>query len=63
MVSLEAFGYNEFKPAFMAACAIIDYILETQKGFSIKMYNVLSGSNATHFLRLSLYLYLEIILL
>lgn len=32
VVSLESFGYNEFKPAFMAACAIIDYILETQKG-------------------------------
>ena len=32
VVSLEAFGYNEFKPAFMTACAIIDYILETQKG-------------------------------
>ena len=32
VVSLEAFGYSEFKPAFMAACAVIDYLLETQKG-------------------------------
>ena len=32
VVSLEAFGYSEFKIAFRAACAIIDYILETQKG-------------------------------
>lgn len=30
--SLEAFGYEEFKPAFLAAGAIIDYIIETQKG-------------------------------
>ena len=32
VVSLEAFGFEEFKPAFFAAGAMIDYILETQKG-------------------------------
>lgn len=32
VVSLEAFGFEEFKPAFFAAGAIIDYIIETQKG-------------------------------
>ncbi len=32
VTSLEAFGYEEFKPAFLAAGAIIDYIIETQKG-------------------------------
>lgn len=32
VVSLEAFGFEEFKPAFYAAGAMIDYILETQKG-------------------------------
>lgn len=32
VTSLEAFGYEEFKPAFWAAGAIIDYIIETQKG-------------------------------
>ena len=32
VVSLEAFGFEEFKPAFYAAGAIIDYIIETQKG-------------------------------
>lgn len=32
VASLEAFGYEEFKPAFLAAGAIIDYIVETQKG-------------------------------
>ena len=30
--SLEAFGFNEYKPAFLAAGAIIDYIFETQRG-------------------------------
>ena len=32
VISLEAFGFEEFKPAFYAAGAMIDYILETQKG-------------------------------
>ena len=32
VVSIEAFGYSEYKIAFRAACAIVDYILETQKG-------------------------------
>ncbi|MBQ3641705.1 DNA mismatch repair protein MutS [bacterium] len=45
VVSLEAFGYSEYKTAFRAACAIIDYILETQKGVlpnfdTIKPYSV-----------------------
>ena len=31
-VSLEAFGFSEFKPAFLAAGAIVDYLIETQKG-------------------------------
>lgn len=31
-VSLEAFGFEEYKPAFLAAGAVIDYIFETQKG-------------------------------
>ncbi len=32
VVSLEAFGFNEFKPALCAAGAVIEYIYETQKG-------------------------------
>ncbi len=32
VTSLEAFGFKEYKTAFLAAGAIIDYILETQKG-------------------------------
>ncbi|MBQ9245437.1 DNA mismatch repair protein MutS [bacterium] len=32
VTSLEAFGYNEYKPAFLAAGAILEYIFETQKG-------------------------------
>ncbi len=32
VVSLESFGFDEFKPAFYAAGAVIDYIAETQKG-------------------------------
>lgn len=31
-VSLESFGFSEFKPAFLAAGAIVDYLIETQKG-------------------------------
>ncbi len=30
--SLDSFGYDDYKPGFMAAGAIIDYINETQKG-------------------------------
>lgn len=30
--SLEAFGFEEYKPAFLAAGAILEYITETQKG-------------------------------
>ena len=32
VTSLEAFGFDEYKPAFLSAGAIIDYIIETQKG-------------------------------
>lgn len=32
VTSLESFGYSEFKPAFLAAGAIVEYIFETQKG-------------------------------
>ena len=32
VTSLEAFGFQEYKPAFLAAGAILDYIIETQKG-------------------------------
>lgn len=32
VVSLESFGYSEFKPAFCAAGAVVEYIFETQKG-------------------------------
>ncbi len=32
VTSLEAFGFSEYKTAFMAAGAVIDYIIETQKG-------------------------------
>ena len=31
-ISLEAFGYTDFKPAFLSAGAILDYLIETQKG-------------------------------
>ena len=40
-VSLEAFGFTEFKPAFLAAGAIVEYIIETQKG-SIPKFDVIS---------------------
>ena len=32
VTSLDSFGFDEYKPAFLAAGAIIDYINETQKG-------------------------------
>jgi DNA mismatch repair protein MutS len=32
VTSLEAFGFEEYKPAFLAAGAILEYITETQKG-------------------------------
>ncbi len=32
VTSLEAFGYNEYKIAFLAAGAILEYLVETQKG-------------------------------
>lgn len=32
VASLEAFGFSEYKTAFLAAGAIIDYLIETQKG-------------------------------
>ena len=32
IVSLESFGFAEFKPAFLAAGAIVEYLIETQKG-------------------------------
>ncbi len=43
--SLEVFGFKEFKPAFLAAGAIIDYLIETQKGQlpkfdTIKTYSI-----------------------
>ncbi len=45
VVSLESFGYNEYKPAFLAAGAILNYLFETQKGLLpkfdvIKPYSV-----------------------
>lgn len=36
VISLESFGLEEFKPAFCAAGAIIEYISETQKGIMPK---------------------------
>ncbi len=32
VTSLEAFGFDEYKTAFLSAGAILDYIIETQKG-------------------------------
>lgn len=51
VVSLESFGFNEFKPAFLAAGAIIDYIAETQKGIMPK-FDVISPYNISEYLSL-----------
>ncbi|MGM9994214.1 MAG: DNA mismatch repair protein MutS [Candidatus Avigastranaerophilus sp.] len=44
IVSPEAFGYSEFKPAFFAAGAIIEYIIETQKGILPKFDTIMPYS-------------------
>ena len=41
VVSLESFGFTEFKPAFFAAGAIIEYIIETQKG-NVPKFDIIS---------------------
>ena len=51
VVSLEAFGFSEYKPAFCAAGAIIDYIIETQKGVLPK-FDVISPYSISEFLSL-----------
>lgn len=49
VVSLEAFGYSEFKLAFCAAGAMIDYIVETQKGVLPK-FDVISPYSLSEYL-------------
>ena len=46
--SLEAFGFNEYKPAFLAAGAIIDYIFETQRGI-IPKFDVIKPYSISEF--------------
>lgn len=48
IVSLESFGFNEYKPAFYAAGAIIDYIIETQKGILPK-FDVIKSYSISEF--------------
>ena len=51
VVSLEAFGFSEYKLAFCASGAIIDYIVETQKGVLPK-FDVISPYSISEFLSL-----------
>lgn len=51
VVSLESFGYSEYKLAFCAAGAIIDYIVETQKGLLPK-FDVISPYSISEYLSL-----------
>ncbi len=44
IVSPESFGYSEFKPAFFAAGAIIEYLTETQKGILPKFDTIMPYS-------------------
>ena len=48
VVSLEAFGFSEYKPAFLAAGAIISYLIETQKGVLPK-FDIISPYSLTEF--------------
>ncbi len=51
VVSLEAFGFSEYKIAFCAAGAIIDYIFETQKG-QLPKFDVISPYSISEYLSL-----------
>lgn len=51
VVSLESFGFSEYKLAFCAAGAIIDYIYETQKGVFPK-FDVISPYSISEYLSL-----------
>ncbi len=46
--SLEAFGFNEYKIAFLAAGAIWDYIIETQKG-TLPKFDVIKPYSTSEF--------------
>ena len=48
VVSLEAFGYDEFKPSFCAAGAVIEYIIETQKG-NLPKFDVIKPYSISEF--------------
>lgn len=51
VVSLESFGFSEFKLAFCAAGAIIDYLVETQKG-TLPKFDVISPYSISEYLSL-----------
>lgn len=51
VVSLESFGFSEYKIAFCAAGAIIDYIFETQKG-QLPKFDVISPYSISEYLSL-----------
>lgn len=48
VTSLEAFGFEEYKPAFLAAGAVIDYIFDTQKG-AIPKFDVIKPYSISDF--------------
>ena len=48
VTSLEAFGFEEYKPAFLAAGAIIDYIFDTQKG-AVPKFDVIKPYSISDF--------------
>lgn len=51
VISLESFGFSEYRLAFCSAGAIIDYILETQKGVLPK-FDVIAPYSISEFLSL-----------
>ncbi len=52
VISLESFGFEEYKPAFFAAGAIIDYITETQKG-NLPKFDVIKPYSISDFVSIS----------
>ena len=48
VASLDSFGFNDYKPAFLAAGAIVDYIIETQKG-TLPKFDIISAYSLSEY--------------
>ncbi|MCD7779447.1 MAG: DNA mismatch repair protein MutS [Candidatus Gastranaerophilales bacterium] len=52
VISLDSFGFEEYKPAFYSAGAIIEYIIDTQKG-NLPKFDVIKPYSVSDFVSIS----------